>query len=151
VTRTYADLATTHYVLDPVSSELGLRSTGAGLADRISTVVPVGTEVIELTASDDTPSRAARIANAVAARLVSTSTALAPARTAANRSPSVRLTQVESARVPAAPAEPQALVDLPLGLLAGLGGGLLAATLLERRAEARRRAGLATSESALEG
>ena len=53
--------------------------------------------------------------------------------------------------MPAAPAEPQALVDLPLGLLAGLGGGLLAATLLERRAEARRRAGLATSESALEG
>jgi non-specific protein-tyrosine kinase len=132
VTRSYADVAVTHYVLDAVISELQLPMTADGLAASISTIVPVDTALIEVSASDSSATRAAQIANAVAARLVTASAVLAPGKT--SDAPSTHLTLIQQARVPAGPVEPDALVDLLLGLLAGLGTGILAAGLLERRA-----------------
>jgi succinoglycan biosynthesis transport protein ExoP len=132
VAQSYADVASTHYVLDAVISELRLPMTAGALAAVITADVPADTVVIEVNASDASGSRAAQIANAIAARLLTASSALSPTRS--GDAPRTHLTLIQQAGVPGNPVKPEALVDLLLGLLAGLGTGILAAGLLERRA-----------------
>jgi polysaccharide biosynthesis transport protein len=132
VIGSYASVATTPYVLDAVIADLGLRTTTAALARAVTADVEPDSAVIRLTATDASPTGAASIANAVADRLQKAGSALAPHD--AGAFPSVHLTVVQTARVPTAPMAPDALVDLTLGLLAGLGVGMLAARLVEQRA-----------------
>src|SRR5690625_2029217 len=56
----YADLATTPYVLDPVIEELGLAVTPVRLAEDITVTVPAATLILELTATSEDPDEAAR-------------------------------------------------------------------------------------------
>src|SRR5690625_7594156 len=58
----YADLATTPYVLDPVIEELGLAVTPVRLAEDITVTVPAATLILELTATSEDPDEAAAIA-----------------------------------------------------------------------------------------
>ncbi|MBW0089585.1 hypothetical protein I4I73_10980 [Pseudonocardia sp. KRD-184] len=64
---TYAALATTATVLDPVVRQLGSSEEVAALSKRVSAVAPDGTLILQVTATDRDPQRAAAIANAVAA------------------------------------------------------------------------------------
>jgi capsular polysaccharide biosynthesis protein len=96
VARSYADLASTPFVLQPVIEELGLHETAEELAEDVSTRIPDDTVVIEVTVTDDSGERAATIANAIAQRLVDVVPGLTPQGGGAG--PEIRLTLVRTAR-----------------------------------------------------
>lgn len=117
----YADLATSPLVLDPVIEELSLDITALHLADDISTAVPPDTLILEITASSDDPAESAAIANATAASLQN---AVSELETNGENSP-VELTVISSAITPTSPASPDiarnAALGVILALLAGIG------------------------------
>ncbi|QXG74981.1 polysaccharide biosynthesis tyrosine autokinase [Modestobacter sp. L9-4] len=123
----YALLARTPAVLQPVVDELGGGTTVRGLAGQVSTSVVPDTVVVEVAVSDPVPARAAELANAVAAQLVVTVEDLAPV--GADRQPTVQATPVSPAVAPSSPATPRTTMDLVVGLLVGLLVGLVAVVL----------------------
>ncbi|WP_168165446.1 polysaccharide biosynthesis tyrosine autokinase, partial [Brachybacterium sp. HMSC06H03] len=137
---TYADLAKTPIVLDPVIEELGLDLTADELADRISTTIPEDTLIIDITASSVDPEVASAIANATSESLRTQVSALeAPTQEAAATGtteegleavPStVELTEISAAATPSSPASPNIPRDLALGVLLTLLAGLAAAVV----------------------
>lgn len=137
---TYADLARTPIVLDPVIEELGLDLTANELADRISTTIPEDTLIIDITASSVDPEVASAIANATSESLrAQVATLEAPTQEAAATGatedgfeavPStVELTVISAAATPSSPASPNIPRDLALGVLLALLAGLAAAVV----------------------
>ena len=114
----FARLATTPAVLEPVIDDLDLDVGPDELAGRIVATAPLDTVIIEVTVTDESAERSARIANAVAGGLADTVEDLAPQNAAGE--PTVRAMTVASAEVPDEPAAPDLLLDLAAGLLAGL-------------------------------
>ncbi|GHE08171.1 chromosome partitioning protein [Streptomyces alanosinicus] len=120
--------------------ELWLKDTPEQLASRITAEAPLNTVLIDITVRDGIPSRAARIADAVAKhfaavveRLETPKTNRAPREGAsASESPAspVSLGVTEPASVPTHPVSPKRLLDLAAGLV---GGSLLAAGLVALR------------------
>ena len=90
VAASYAQVATTPLVLDPVIAELGLRTTSQGLAQRVASTRASGTMVIAITVAGGSRAESADIANAVSRRLVQTAGGLSPAGAATE----VRLQQI---------------------------------------------------------
>lgn len=123
--KTYADIATTTYVLDPVIKRLKLSDTPEQLRSRVIVVAPLDETVLTVTTSDSDPRRAAQIANAVLTQTANAVQTLSP--DAASRTASVRMTLVESAAPPASPFSPNVPLNTALGLVLGLVLGLLAA------------------------
>ncbi|BDI21645.1 polysaccharide biosynthesis tyrosine autokinase [Herbiconiux sp. L3-i23] len=128
VVSSYANVATTPLVLDPVIDELDLQETAESLAGRVTATSTLGTVVIDITASDATAEGAAAIANAVAASLGQAVTTLTGAE--AEQSP-VRITVIQPATVPLSPASPNAPLNLALGALIGLAFGVIVAVVRE--------------------
>lgn len=64
--ETYRNLVESGPVLDRVILELGLEHDREDLADEIETTVVMNTQIIQITATDESPERAADIANATA-------------------------------------------------------------------------------------
>jgi len=141
---TYANLATEPIVTSRVIEELGLDVTPAELAAMVEVSVPLDTTVLEVTASDTSPRLAASIANAIVTNLsvvvaeVETTTVpggaavpVAPDATPPATITPVKLTQVRFAEAPAEPVSPNVLLNLGIGLFAGLALGTLAAILRE--------------------
>lgn len=139
---TYADLAKTPIVLDPVIEELGLDLTAGELADRIVTDIPEDTLIIDITASSADPEVAAAIANAtseslrtqVASLEAPTQEAEAEAAAATEDGfevvPStVELTVISPAAIPSTPASPNIPRGLALGVVLALLAGLAAAVV----------------------
>lgn len=126
----FARLATTPAVLDPVIEELGLDTGTTALAGRIEASAPLDTVLVEVAVTDGSASGAARIANAVVDTLSSTVENLAPRNE--NGRPTVEATTVAPAEVPGGPASPK----LPLNVAVGLGIGLLAGLALAWTREA---------------
>lgn len=128
----YAELATTPYVLDEVIDDLGLEITPARLARDIQVSVEEGSFLLRISASADDPRLAARIADATAANLQEAVASLSPASTA----DSVELRIVAEAVVPAAPSSPNivrnALLGVVLALLAGIATALVRSLLNTR-------------------
>jgi polysaccharide biosynthesis transport protein len=120
----FARLASTPVVLEPVVAELGLDVEPTALAHRIQAAVPVGTVIVEVTASDSTAEGSAALADAVVASLAVVVEKLAP--TDDGGRPTVRSTTVAEAEIPGEPASPNVPLVLAAALLAGLilGGGL---------------------------
>lgn len=121
---TYTDIVDTPLVLDPVIEELGLSTTSAALADRVSALVPQDTLLIKVTARADTPEESAQTANAVADSLRTQVSTLEGGGSIA-----VELTVVTPAVPPAAPASPDVVQNAALGLLAAVMAGVLVAAL----------------------
>ena len=123
VVKSYARVATAQYVLNPVIAELGLHETAEAFAQRVSTDVPVDTQVLEVTVQDPSPRVAAQAANLIMQRLSASASTLTP--NAAGTSP-LRITQIDEALPPAQPVSPRLVVDLLIGLIVGcaLGVGL---------------------------
>lgn len=128
--QSYADVASSPRVLDPVIRQLGLKESASGLAKRVTADAPADTVMLVISASDTSAARAAAIADATASSLASTIEALeAPA---SGGSP-VRATIVQPAVAPSAPITPNVPRNIALGLilggLVGLGIALLRHTL----------------------
>jgi polysaccharide biosynthesis transport protein len=114
----YAEVATSPIVLDQVIRQLSLPITGVKLAENVEATVPVDTVIIEIAATDPDPREAAKIADAVGARLSKVAAGLSPNRE--DGTDAVRATTLAAAEVPKSPSSPKIVRNLGLGLLLGL-------------------------------
>ncbi|MGY2085977.1 polysaccharide biosynthesis tyrosine autokinase [Blastococcus sp. SYSU DS0539] len=121
----FALLAGTPAVLEPVIEELDLDTTARVLARQVSTEVVPETVVVEVSVSDPSPRRAAEIANAVTDQLIATVGDLAPPGD--DGAPTVEATVIAPATPPTQPATPRTALNVAVGLIAGLIIGTLAA------------------------
>jgi tyrosine-protein kinase len=114
----FAKVAMSPLVLEPVVQQLALPTTAAELEKSVEATVPPGTVILEIAATDPDPERAAAIANAVGARLGQAAGDLSPSRQ--DGSEAVRATTLAVAKVPLAPSSPNVLRNLGIGLILGL-------------------------------
>jgi succinoglycan biosynthesis transport protein ExoP len=117
----YARVATSPLVLDPVIDQLDLDLTPEELARSLVATVPINTVILEISATSADPEEAVSIANLVGARVASTVGSLTPERPDGTQA--VRATTLTPARVPQRPSSPEPLKNIVLGLLLGLGIG----------------------------
>lgn len=110
--QSYVRTATTPIVLQPVIDELGLDVSLANLASKIQATAEQNTVLISITAIDDSPVRAAAIAQAVAESLVRAVAEL-------EGSSPVELSVVTPAAAPTKPDSPNTGLYILLGLLCG--------------------------------
>ncbi|MCS5713729.1 polysaccharide biosynthesis tyrosine autokinase [Herbiconiux sp. CPCC 205716] len=127
--QSYADVATTPIVLQPVIDTLNLDTNVDSLAEHISASSPSGTVIVEITASDPSPELAAQLANAVASSFENVVTDLVPA-TAEGVTP-VKITVITQAYVPGSPSSPNVVLNIVIGGVIGLIAGLALAVLRE--------------------
>lgn len=117
----YADLATTPLVLEPVTEQLGLATSPQSLAEQISTTVPPETLILEITAASEDSAQAAAIANATSESLQTQVAALE----SNGGGSTVELTVISPATEPTSQASPNVLRNLAVGfvlaVLAGVG------------------------------
>jgi succinoglycan biosynthesis transport protein ExoP len=120
--ESYATLATSSIVLDPVIATLKLNTTSDALSKTINATVAQNTSVLSITASDPNAQKAADVANQVAASTIASITKFAPVTATGDRN--VRVNTIQTAVPPAAPTSPKTTLNAILGLLAGLLIGL---------------------------
>lgn len=124
---TYADVATTPYVLDPVIDELALDLRAGQLAQQITVQAPANTALLEIAVTDADPDQALSIAQGVSEQLVLSVEALD--QVDPETASPVKATVITPANVGADPVTPQPLRNLALaavlGLLLGVGLALL--------------------------
>lgn len=125
----YAALATSSRVLDPVVQKLGLSLSANQLAQTLAVSVVQGTVVVEVAATDPRPGQAAAVANAVATTLGETVTALSP-RNAEGKA-SIDANVVTPASAPGSPTSPKTSRDLVAGVLGGLMIGIFLSVVRE--------------------
>ncbi|AOY70099.1 chromosome partitioning protein [Arthrobacter sp. ZXY-2] len=118
---------TTPVVLQPAIDSLGLEISPTVLAGRVKASTEPNTVLVRITVSDESPTQAAAIAQAIANSLVSAVDSLEKPKTG-GQSP-VSLSVITPASAPASPAAPNTRLNLSLGLAAGLSLGLLVAVL----------------------
>lgn len=125
----YAELALSPKVLQPVIDKLGLADSAGSLSKRVSAERPENTVLITIMVTDESPEMAARIANAAAESLSELVPELeAPTRTEASP---VQVSTVREAVPPEAPISPRPVLNAALGLLLGLIAGFGIAVLRE--------------------
>ncbi|MGI3785305.1 MAG: polysaccharide biosynthesis tyrosine autokinase, partial [Janthinobacterium lividum] len=123
----YAQVATSPLVLQPVIAQLGLQTTPVLLAQQVSAFAPTDTVIIQVTVTDPSPTQAANIANAIGTQLASVSSDLSPRRQ--DGSQAVKATILAPAQVPTDAASPNVLRNLAAGLILGLLLGVAVAIL----------------------
>jgi capsular exopolysaccharide synthesis family protein len=123
----YAEVATSPRVLAPVIGQLGLQTSPKELAESVEATVPVGTVILEIAATDPSPTRAAEIANAVGQELAKAAGGLSPKKE--DGTESVQATTIEEAQVPDMASSPKILQNLGVGLIVGFLMGLGVAVL----------------------
>ena len=119
--RSYAQVATTPTVLQPVITNLQLETTPAELAESVTASIPTNTALIEIAVDDRDPELSARVAQAIGEQLVATVGQLSPADSNGKRA--VVATIVTPATVPLEKTTPRTTLNLAVGLLAGLLAG----------------------------
>ncbi len=127
--KSYAGIVNSPSVLDPVIAALELNDIAKSLPKRISADVPLNTVVINITVSDESPFRAAAIANAVGQSLTKVVAEL-ETPTDSTLSP-IKLTTVQPAAVSDSPDFPKPLLNMALALIAGFLVGFGVAVLRE--------------------
>ncbi|MFT3970664.1 MAG: polysaccharide biosynthesis tyrosine autokinase [Micropruina sp.] len=116
--RSYAQVATTPTVLQPVITKLQLDITPAKLAESVTASIPTNTALIEIAVVDRDPELGARIAQATSEQLVATVDQLSPEDSNGKRA--VVATIVTPATVPLEKTTPRTTLNLAVGLLIGL-------------------------------
>lgn len=116
--RSYAQVATTPTVLQPVIDKLGLPTTPALLAEAVTASIPTNTAIVEVSVVDRDAELSARIAQATSEQLVATVDQLSPSDAAGKRA--VAATIVTPATVPLERTTPRTSLNLAVGLLAGV-------------------------------
>lgn len=125
----YAKLATSPLVLQPVVQSLGLQSIEGALPGRISANVALSTVIIEITVIDESPYRAAQIANAVGDNLTKVVSTL---EQPVNGGPlPVRVSVIQKGEVNTEPFTPNGKKNMQMALLIGLALALGQAFLRE--------------------
>ncbi|MCI0159346.1 polysaccharide biosynthesis tyrosine autokinase [Leifsonia shinshuensis] len=125
----FAQLAESPAVLQPVIDDLNLAETPAQLASAITVSTPQNTVILQIAVADTSPKQAAAIANAVAANLSSTVEQIAP-KSATDRA-TVTVRVIAHAAVPDAASSPNIRLNVLSGLLLGLIVGALIVVLRE--------------------
>jgi capsular exopolysaccharide synthesis family protein len=120
----FAQLATSSRVLEPVIDDLGLDATPRGLARAIEVSIPQDTVILRVTASSTSPQRAADVANAVAESLTATVLEVAPK--GPEQTPTISAETIDEAVVPLFQTTPNKTRD---ALLGGIVSALLASIL----------------------
>lgn len=123
IVQSYAALATTPAVLNPVIEKLNLSLAPQQLARSITASVPLNQVIIEIQASSYSPQGAADVANSVASSLSRQASALSPKD--ADGKPTIRLDTVSPASVPSFPSGPNTRLLMATGAAIGLIIGLL--------------------------
>lgn len=125
--QSYAAMATTPYVLEPVIDDLDLDMSARDLARSVSVDTPLNTVIINVSVVSGDPSQAQEIASAVTRRLAE-AVAEISTKGAETESP-VQLTIISPATAPLAPFSPDtrmiAAIGAAIGLLLGLAWGVL--------------------------
>src|SRR5687767_7659054 len=103
----YAEVATSPRVLAPVIDELGLPVTPQELAELVEVTVPVDTVILEIAATDQDPTLAAQIANAVGMELSKAAADLSAERQDGTKA--IQAHTVTPAQVPTEPSSPKIL------------------------------------------
>lgn len=119
IVNSYADVAKTRIVLDPVISELNLGTTSEELANKITVSAPQGSVLLEISVNDDNAQRAADIANSAARNLKKVVEEKLEVGGPKGGS-LVNLTVTEEASAPEVPKSPKPVLDLFIGLVLGL-------------------------------
>lgn len=114
----YAEVATSPLVLEPVIQGLALPTTATELKKAVEATVPFETVILEIAATDRDPQRAAAIANAIGRELGKVAGELSPSRQ--DGSEAVRATTLAVAQVPTEASSPQIPLNLGIGLTVGL-------------------------------
>lgn len=133
VVQSYALLATSPKVLDPVIRKLELGTTAGELAKVVDAQAPLNTAVINISTQDPDPDQAQRISTAVADSLASAVAELAPR---ISGKPAITVELIAPAPLPSIPVSPNTRLYLILGGLLGLALSVLFA-LLRRLMNAR--------------
>lgn len=134
--KSYVDVVDSPAVLDPVIEQLGLDTTYTQLAPNVTAQTPPNTVLLNVSVTDTSPERAAKIANAVAtsyaaeiARLEGADGSTPPLRSGNGPQVPVQATVIKPAQVPLAPVSPRTSLNVLLGLLLGLLMGVGVAVL----------------------
>lgn len=118
----FARLATSSVVLEPVTDELGDTLTETALRRMMTVTIPQNTVILDIRVGSTDPQRAARVANAVADSLIEVVDAVAPADAEGGSTVTARTIE------PATPATFQSYPNKQQNaVLGGLAGFLLAA------------------------
>ena len=125
---TYAELASSRILLDRVIASTGVATTSDRLAGAVSTHVPEGTNLLQITVSNRDPSSAAKLANATAAELATYQISGTGVTTG---SAAVTVTVVDPAVPPTKPQGLGALFTAALGAAVGLMMAISFAFLVE--------------------
>ncbi|TDW29955.1 polysaccharide biosynthesis tyrosine autokinase [Cryobacterium psychrophilum] len=127
--QSYAQLASMPAVLNPVIAELNLDTSAPVLATSVVAATPLNTVIIEITVSNDSPARAAAIANSITRSLATVVQKLAPR--GPNNTPSITLSTVSTAQAATVPYSPNTRLWLITGVAGGLALGVLFALARE--------------------
>lgn len=124
--QSYVTTAQTPHVLQRVIEDLGLPMKASQLSSKIEVAAQPNTVVLSITASDESPEQATAIAQGVAESLIQVVGELESS--AATGRSDLKLTLLTPGEVPTAPVSPNSLLNLVIGVLAGLaaGAGLVA-------------------------
>jgi polysaccharide biosynthesis transport protein len=125
--KSYAPLANSPDVLEPVIAELDLDVTARQLAKRVAVTSAPETVLMDVSVEDRDPERAARTANAVSEQLGVVIEELETAREEGDSN--VKVSLARPADAPVHPSSPRVLLNLVLGGAVGLAAGLVAAVL----------------------
>ena len=131
--RSYADVATSPLVLDPVSERLNLDRSATDLAEDVTATVPRRTLILEISVTDQDAQLATAIANAVGAEVAEAAADVSPER--ADGTKAVEATILEAARVPTDPSSPNVPRNLALGAFLGILLGLAVGLFRNSRQE----------------
>lgn len=113
----YVKVTTTASVLQPVIDELGLDTTPAKLADKLTVTSPSATSIVNIAAQDGDPQQAATLSNAVANSLLGAVDELSPPGPDGSRLVSASV--IDPAVAPVGPTSPRPATNLALGVLLG--------------------------------
>ena len=125
ILRTYARLITERPLLEKVISERGLKTDPVSLAKQIRATPEPNTAILDIAVRDTDPARARDTANTLVDDLIVQVNEMAPTASSAN------LRVVAPAIQPEQPVSPRPLLNIALGILAGLAVGLGLAFLLD--------------------
>lgn len=136
---TFAQLATSSAVLQPVIDDLGLDHSVQSLKRSVVVTIPQNTLVLKIRVSAQSGQEAADLANAIADSLTTVVHSVSPKPTT-GESPNIDASLVDTAVAPRYQASPDKTKDTVLGGVAGLIVGVLLAllaALLDRRVRDR--------------
>jgi polysaccharide biosynthesis transport protein len=124
----YAQIVTSEQVAQHVVDQLGLQMSAGELASKVKAAAVPRTVLLDVAVKDESPQRAADIANTVATEFISIA---GPLETPAGQTePRTTITVVNTAGPPSSPSFPKLWTEVVYGGLGGLAVGLVAVALL---------------------